>query len=65
LGVNLDAAIAYRSGQATAMHFLAKNIVFGFDSGETSFNLATATMHGIYDVGFVEDRGNVLGGYRI
>ena len=34
-----------------AQHFQAENIVVGFDARETSPELATATMRGIYDAG--------------
>ena len=51
LGVNLDAAIAYRIGQATAQHFQATNIVIGFDARETSPELAAEVMQGICDAG--------------
>lgn len=51
LGVNLDSAIAYRIGRATAQHFQATNIVIGFDARETSPELAAAVMRGICDSG--------------
>jgi len=51
LGVNLDSAIAYRIGRATAQHFQATNIVIGFDARETSPELAAAVMRGICDAG--------------
>ena len=51
LGMNLDAAIAYRIGRATAQHFQATNIVISFDARETSPELAAATTRGICDTG--------------
>jgi phosphomannomutase len=51
LGLNFDAAIAYRIGRAVAQHFQASNIVIGFDARETSPELATAVMRGICDAG--------------
>jgi len=51
LGVNFDAAIAYRIGRATAQNFQATNIVIGFDARETSPELAAAVMRGICDAG--------------
>ena len=51
LGVNFDAAIAYRIGRAVAQHFQAANIVVGFDARETSPELAAAVMRGICDAG--------------
>ena len=35
LGVNLDAAVAYRVGRATAQHLCAKTLVVGWDARET------------------------------
>ena len=55
LGVNFDAAVAYRIGRAVAQHFQATNIVIGFDARETSPELAAAVMRGICDAG-----GNVM-----
>ena len=51
LGVNFDAAVAYRIGRAVAQHFQATNIVIGFDARETSPELAAAVMRGICDTG--------------
>ena len=51
LGINFDAAIAYRIGRATAQHFEAKSIVVGYDARETSPELAAAAMRGICDAG--------------
>ena len=53
LGMNFDAAIAYRIGRAVAQHFHATNIVVGFDARETSPELASATMRGICDAGSI------------
>ena len=55
LGVNFNAAVAYRIGRAVAQHFEAGNIVVGYDARETSPELAAATMRGICDAG-----GNVM-----
>ncbi len=55
LGVNFDAAVAYRIGRAVAQHFQATNIVISFDARETSPELAAAVMRGICDAG-----GNVM-----
>ncbi|MDB2337657.1 hypothetical protein N9V66_03100 [Amylibacter sp.] len=52
LGVNFDAAIAYRIGRAVAQHFQAANIVVGFDARETSPELAAAVMR--FDCGSVD-----------
>ena len=51
LGVNFDAAVAYRIGRAVAQHFQAANIVVGYDARETSPDLAAAVMRGICDAG--------------
>ena len=51
LGVNLDAAIAYRIGRATAQHFDAKAVIIGRDARETSPELAEAVARGALDAG--------------
>jgi phosphomannomutase len=51
LGVNFDAAIAYRIGRAVARHFRAKKIVVGMDARESSPDLAEAMSLGIMDEG--------------
>ena len=51
LGVNFNAAVAYRIGRAVAQHFQAANIVVGYDARETSSDLAAAAMRGICDAG--------------
>jgi len=51
LGIDFDATIASRIGQAVAQHFQAANIVVGFDARETSPELAAATLLGICDAG--------------
>ena len=51
LGVNFNAAIAYRIGRAVAQALKATNIVIGYDTRETSPELAAAVTRGICDAG--------------
>ena len=51
LGENLDAAIAYRIGRATAQHLDAKAMIIGRDARETSPELAEAVAQGAMDAG--------------
>ena len=51
LGVNLDAAVAYRVGRATAQQLCAKTILVGWDARETSPELARAVARGAMDAG--------------
>jgi phosphomannomutase len=51
LGVNFDAAIAYRIDRAVAQHFQAANIVVSYDAREISPELAAAVMRRICDAG--------------
>ena len=51
LGVNLDAAVAYRVGRATAQQLCAKTIAVGWDARETSPELAREVARGAMDAG--------------
>ena len=49
LGVNFDAAIAYRIGRAVGRHFGSGAVVIGRDARETSPELAEAVARGVCD----------------
>jgi phosphomannomutase len=51
LGVNFNAAIAYRIGRAVAGHFGSGTVVIGRDARETSPEIAAAVARGICDAG--------------
>lgn len=51
LGVNFDAAIAYRIGRAVGQHFISGAVVIGYDARETSPGLAEAVARGVCDGG--------------
>ena len=51
LGVNFDAAIAYRIGRAVGQHFISGAVVIGCDARETSPELAEAVARGVCDSG--------------
>lgn len=51
LGVNFDAAIAYRIGRAVGQHFGVGAVVIGCDARKTSPELAAAVARGICDAG--------------
>ena len=51
LGVNFDAAIAYRIGRAVGWHFGSGTVVIGFDARATSPELAKAVALGVCDAG--------------
>ncbi len=51
LGVNFDAAIAYRIGRAVAQHFGTGTVVIRRDARETSPELAAAVARGVCDAG--------------
>jgi phosphomannomutase len=51
LGVNFDAAIAYRIGRAVTEHFGSGTVVIGRDARQTSPELAAAVARGICDAG--------------
>ncbi len=51
LGEELDAGIAYKIGRATAESLNSKTVVVGFDSRETSPDLADAVAKGVCDAG--------------
>ena len=51
IGVNINAEIVYRIGQAVAKHFKAKQIIIGFDARETSSEFAGQIAEGITDYG--------------
>jgi len=51
LGVNFDAAIAYRIGRAVGQHFDTGAVVIGFDARKTSPELADAVARGVSDAG--------------
>ena len=51
IGVNFDAAIAYRIGRAVGQHFGVGAVVLGYDARETSPDLAEAVARGVCDSG--------------
>lgn len=51
LGVNFDAAIAYRIGRAVGQRFGTGTVVIGRDARETSPELAAAVARGVCDAG--------------
>jgi phosphomannomutase len=51
LGVNFDAAIAYRIGRAVGRHFGSGAVVIGYDARETSPELTEAVALGVCDAG--------------
>ena len=51
IGVNFDAAIAYRIGRAVGQHFGSGAVVIGCDARETSPELTKAVMRGVCDAG--------------
>lgn len=51
LGVNFNAAIAYRIGRAVGQHFGTGAVVIGRDARETSPELADAVARGVCDAG--------------
>ena len=51
LGVELDAAIAYRVGRAVAQHLKARTMIVAWDARETSPELVAAVILGAMDAG--------------